>query len=128
MRKFEISFKDSNYDDIFNLVKVLNVENDVLTGIFQLEKVYIDYFDGIEEDIKFRADVVVRLEAKINLKNKKIERTKLIKCKILDMSANAELEQEVVDIVEESICEYYDVNNTYSDDIACFSEVEILEK
>lgn len=47
MRKFEISFKDSNYDDTFNLVKVLNVENDVLTGIFQLEKVYIDYFDGI---------------------------------------------------------------------------------
>lgn len=70
----------------------------------------------------------MRLEVKINLKNKKIEQTKLIKCKILDMSANVELEQEVVDIVEESICEYYDANNAYSNDIACFSEVEILEK
>lgn len=43
-RKFDISFSDINYDDKFNLVEVLNVENDTLIGIFELKKIYSEYF------------------------------------------------------------------------------------
>lgn len=43
-RKFDISFSDINCGDKFNLVEVLNAENDTLTGIFELKKIYSEYF------------------------------------------------------------------------------------
>ena len=49
-RKFDISFSDINYGDKFNLVEVLNVENDTLTGIFELKKLYSEYFTDYKDD------------------------------------------------------------------------------
>lgn len=131
-RKFDISFSDINYGDKFNLVEVLNVENDTLTGIFELKKLYSEYFTDYKDDeVEIKVSIVVDIQAKIDLAKQKILQVKLIKFRIRDMScANTDmLEQDVYDMIEESNRDYYDTSDIDSyDDTASYGDVEVIEK
>lgn len=131
-RKFDISFSDINYGDKFNLVEVLNVENDTLTGIFELKKLYSEYFTDYKDDeVEIKVSIVVDIQAKIDLAKQKILQVKLIKFRIRDMSCtNTDmLEQDVYDMIEESNRDYYDTSDINSyDDTASYGDVEVIEK
>jgi hypothetical protein len=130
-RKFDISFSDINYGDKFNLVEVLNVENDTLTGIFELKKLYSEYFTDYKDDeVEIKVSIVVDIQAKIDLTKQKILQVKLIKFRIRDMScANTDmLEQDVYDMIEESNRDYYDTSDIDSyDDTVSYGDVEVIE-
>lgn len=131
-RKFDISFSDTNQDDKFNLVEVLNVENDTLTGIFELKKIYSEYFiDYKDDEVEIKVSIVVDIRAKIDLTKQKILQVKLIKFRIRDMSCtNTDmLEQDVYDMIEESNRDYYDISDIDSyDDTASYDDVKVIEK
>ena len=131
-RKFDISFSDINYDDKFNLVEVLNVENDTLIGIFELKKIYSEYFiDYKDDEVEIKVSIVVDIRAKIDLTKQKILQVKLIKFRIRDMSCtNTDmLEQDVYDMIEESNRDYYDISDIDSyDDTASYDDVKVIEK
>lgn len=131
-RKFDINFSDINYGDKFNLVEVLKVENDTLTGIFELKKIYSEYFTDYKDDeVEIKVSIVVDIQAKIDLTKQKILQVKLIKFRIRDMScANTDmLEQDVYDMIEESNRDYYDTSDIDSyDDTASYGDVEVIEK
>lgn len=131
-RKFDVSFSDINCGDKFNLVEVLNVENDTLTGIFELKKLYSEYFTAYNDDeVEIKVSIVVDIQAKIDLTKQKILQVKLIKFRIRDMScANTDmLEQDVYDMIEESNRDYYDTNDINSyDDTASYGDVKVIEK
>lgn len=130
-RKFDISFSDINYGDKFNLVEVLNVKNDTLTGIFELKKIYSEYFTDYKDDeVEIKVSIVVDVQAKIDLTKQKILQVKLIKFRIRDMSCtNTDmLEQDVYDMIEESNRDYYDTSDIDSyDDTASYGDVEVIE-
>lgn len=131
-RKFDISFSDINCGDKFNLVEVLNVENNTLTGIFELKKIHSEYFaDYKDDEVEIKVSIVVDIQAKIDLAKQKILQVKLIKFRIRDMScANTDmLEQDVYDMIEESNRDYYDTSDINSyDDTASYDDVEVIEK
>lgn len=131
-RKFDISFSDINCGDKFNLVEVLKVENNVLTGIFELKKIYSEYFADYEDnEVEIKVSIVVDIQAKIDLAKQKILQVKLIKFRIRDMScANTDmLEQDVYDMLEESNRDYYDTSDIDSyDDTASYGDVKVIEK
>ena len=130
-RKFDISFSDINCGDKFNLVEVLNVENDTLTGIFELKKIYSEYFTDYKDDeVEIKVSIVVDIQAKIDLTKQKILQVKLIKFRIRDMSCtNTDmLEQDVYDMIEESNRDYYDTCDIDSyDDTASYGDVEVIK-
>lgn len=132
VRKFDISFSDTNCGDKFNLVEVLNVENDSLTGIFELKKIYSEYFTDCKDDeVEIKVSIVVDIQAKIDLTKQKILQVKLIKFRIHDMSCtNTDmLEQDVYDMIEESNRDYYDTSDINSyDDTASYGDVKVIEK
>lgn len=130
-RKFDISFSDINCGDKFNLVEVLNAENDALTGIFELKKIYSEYFTDYKDDeVEIKVSIVVDVQAKIDLAKQKILQVKLVKFRIRDMSCtNTDmLEQDVYDMIEESNRDYYGTSDIDSyDDTASYGDVEVIK-
>ena len=112
------------------MVEVLNVENDTLTGIFELKKIYSEYFTDYKDDeVEIKVSIVVDIQAKIDITKQEILQAKLIKFRIRDMSCtNTDmLEQDVYDMIEESNRDYYDTSDIDSyDDTASYGDVEVI--
>lgn len=125
IREFDIVIKENEYRDAHHLVEMLSVEDNILTGIFQVKKRYHDYYvDNNENETELRGLIDVKIKAKIDLVYERVICNKLVECIIQDLNTT---DPKILDYVKESINNYYDSDNPYFETV-WFDVVALIGK